>query len=128
MVLEISPQPGEIIDEVSLLSALSKSNSPLFPWLQNLDAILILGGGVPLSPKEPPVYVQRRCDVVAELSHMLAEKGGGRPSILCLSAGTAHLSQYILPSGLRKLMRAAHFYKSRFVCRINNVFILVNNS
>ena len=128
-----TPQQGEIIDEVSLLSALSKSNSPLLQWLKNLDSVLVLGGGVPTSPKEPPIYVQRRLDVVAELSHVLAEEGGELTSILCLSAGTAHLSQYILPNGLRKLMNLQPLIFARVDSDslfefVNNMFILVNHS
>ena len=60
-----------------------------------LDAILVLGGGVPLSPKDPPLYVKRRCDVVAELINALQKQSNTIPSVLCLSAGTAHLPQYI---------------------------------
>jgi hypothetical protein len=99
-------RPGDIIDEDSLLSALSKSNSSEYTsWLNSLDVILVLGGGVPLAPLEPPVYVQRRCDVVAELLGMLgkSDNKAALPNVLCLSAGTAHLPQYILPvDGLRE--------------------------
>lgn len=103
-----SIQKGDIIDEETLLLAVSEHNAPLYiSWLRSLDGILVLGGGVPLAPKEPPVYVQRRCDVVAELMNILKgqnEKHDKLPNVLCLSAGTAHLPQYILPNdGLREL-------------------------
>lgn len=59
-----------------------------------LDAILILGGGVPHSVTEPPVYVRQRCDDAVAI----------RPSpttpLLCLSAGTAHLPQLMSADGL----------------------------
>lgn len=99
-----SIQQGDITDEETLLSALSGQNASC-TWIQSLDAILILGGGVPLAPKEPPVYVQRRCDVVAEIMNALKKEGMEKslPRVLCLSAGTAHLPQYILPNdGLRE--------------------------
>lgn len=98
-------QPGDIIEEVRLLEALSKPNATQYiSWLKSLDAILVLGGGVPLSAKEPPEYVQRRCDVVAEIFDVVKKEGDRNvvPNIICLSAGTAHLPQYILPGdGLR---------------------------
>ncbi|KAL7523092.1 hypothetical protein ACHAXR_000021, partial [Thalassiosira sp. AJA248-18] len=50
-------------------------------------------GGVPLSPTEPPIYVQRRCDVVAQIMNEMHQL----PSVICLSAGTAHVAQYITP-------------------------------
>jgi len=99
-------KPGAVIDEDSLLLALSRDDASIYTsWLQSLDAILVLGGGVPLSPNEPPVYVQRRCDVVAKLlNEMREEKQATQlPKIICLSAGTAHMPQYILPhNGLRE--------------------------
>ena len=77
---------GEIITERDLLGSLNEQT-----WLQSIDAIILLGGGVPLSPTEPPVYVQRRCDAVAEVVASL----GHDPAVVCLSAGTAHVPQYI---------------------------------
>ena len=47
---------------------------------------------MPLSPTEPPLYVQRRCDVVAQIMNRSMHQ---HPSVICLSAGTAHLPQYI---------------------------------
>ena len=71
---------------------LSNINNPLYKsWLQSIDVILLLGGGVPLSPTEPPLYVQRRCDVVAQIIMNMHQ----HPSVICLSAGTAHVPQYI---------------------------------
>ena len=99
-------QPGSIIDEDTLVSELSY-DAEYASWLGSLDAILVLGGGVPLSPIEPPIYVQRRCDVVARLFDFLRKKKQQHPTqekdessfpfIICLSAGTAHLPQYITP-------------------------------
>ena len=106
MAMASTIQPGDIIEEESLLESLSKSNATQYiSWIKSLDAILVLGGGVPLSVKEPPEYVQRRCDVVAELFGVVKREGDSDvvPNIICLSAGTAHLPQYILPSdGLRE--------------------------
>ena len=64
------------------------------------DAILLLGGGVPNSPKDPPAYVKRRCDNVAKLINAYQQQTNNNsnvPSVICLSAGTAHVPQYILP-------------------------------
>jgi len=100
--MTLTIQPGDIIHEDSLLSALSQNEASIYSsWLTSLDAILVLGGGVPRSPKEPPIYVQRRCDVVAKLFSAIKKEKSGKslPNIICLSAGTAHLPQYILPSG-----------------------------
>lgn len=84
-------QPGTIIEEDDLLA---NADTPKYrSWLQSIDAILLLGGGVPISPSEPPIYVQRRCDVVAQIMDKMHQL----PSVVCLSAGTAHLAQYITP-------------------------------
>ena len=88
---------GTIIEEDELFANIQKYVSTLL----QVDAILVLGGGVPSSPKDPPTYVKRRCDVVAKLMNALQEQTNDTtsvPSVLCLSAGTAHLPQYILPS------------------------------
>lgn len=64
------------------------------------DAILLLGGGVPNSPTDPPAYVKRRCDSVAKLMNAYQQQTNNDknvPAVICLSAGTAHLPQYILP-------------------------------
>jgi hypothetical protein len=60
----------------------------------NIDAILILGGGVPSALDEPPVYVQQRCDDAAAVIAKI-----GPTPILCLSAGTAHLPQLMSADG-----------------------------
>ena len=90
-IAAVTISPGEIIEEQDLLSNISTSRYK--SWLQSIDAILLLGGGRPRSPAEPPVYVQRRCDVVAQI----VDKMRQRPSVICLSAGTAHVPQYITP-------------------------------
>jgi hypothetical protein len=59
-----------------------------------VDAILILGGGVPSALDEPPVYVQQRCDDAAAVIAKI-----GPTPILCLSAGTAHLPQLMSADG-----------------------------
>lgn len=77
--------------------------------VSRLDAILVLGGGVPTSLEEPPIYVQRRCDdaatVVTQKKTLLKQRRGQDSystdiPILCLSAGTAHLHQLMDPQGL----------------------------
>jgi len=55
------------------------------------DAIVVLGGGVPLSPNDPPLYVQERCRFAAQVH----ESSLNKPKILTLSAGTAHLPQLL---------------------------------
>lgn len=52
-----------------------------------LDAVLILGGGAPSTVSSPPRYVETRCDAAAAV-HRLSPL-----PLLCLSAGTAHVSQ-----------------------------------
>ena len=59
-----------------------------------VDAILILGGGVPSALDEPPVYVQQRCDDAAAVIAKIVPT-----PILCLSAGTAHLPQLMSADG-----------------------------
>jgi len=88
---------GTILEEDELISNLDDYASSL-----QVDAILVLGGGVPSSPKDPPTYVKNRCDVVAKLIHAYQDRtttnnGVHHPSVVCLSAGTAHLPQYITP-------------------------------
>ena len=82
------PLPGDIIEEDDLIQNIDKYVN----WLQSIDVILLLGGGVPISPTEPPIYVQRRCDVVAKIMNISMYH---HPSVICLSAGTAHVPQYI---------------------------------
>ena len=76
--------------------------------LSGLDAIFILGGGVPASYADPPSYVKSRCDAAAQVfircGQLLAKKGGTKedqtPAILTLSAGTAHMPQLLSSDGL----------------------------
>jgi len=70
--------------------------------LKRLDAVLVLGGGVPKSVDEPPIYVQRRCDDAAAVVNMHRGAFSKAPllSILTLSAGTAHLPQLMSEDGL----------------------------
>ena len=76
--------------------------------LQSLDAIFVLGGGVPASYADPPSYVKSRCDAAAQVflrcGQLLAKKGGTKedqtPAILTLSAGTAHMPQLLSSDGL----------------------------
>jgi uncharacterized SAM-binding protein YcdF (DUF218 family) len=96
-------EPGAIVNEDDYLW--SSHNDNLLSaesWLQSIDVILLLGGGVPLSPTAPPTYVQRRCDLVAKIIYQLRSSSSSKEvDVICLSAGTAHLPQYILPnSGL----------------------------
>ena len=60
----------------------------------DFDAILVLGGGVPSSLYEPPIYVQKRCDDASII------RGSREIPILTLSAGTAHLPQLLTEDGL----------------------------
>lgn len=70
--------------------------------LKRLDAVLILGGGVPKSLEEPPVYVQRRCDDAAAIVKRYQEEVNQHYHlpILCLSAGSAHVPQLMSADGL----------------------------
>lgn len=77
--------------------------------LLQLDAIIVLGGGAPLSLDEPPIYVQRRCDDAAAVIEMrkmeltksnIMKKYDHNLPILSLSAGTAHVPQLLSQAGL----------------------------
>ena len=75
--------------------------------LLQLDAVLVLGGGVPTSLDVPLVDVQRRCDDAAKvvnkrkvLESTLRSRRGKDLPILCLSAGTKHLPQLLSADGL----------------------------
>lgn len=108
----ITISPSDVLHEDLILHHIAAAESgngeqasPVTAWLGSLDAILVLGGGVPLSPEEPPFYVRRRCDVVARLFDHISKKQAKLeesarrplPAVVCLSAGTAHLPQYINP-------------------------------
>lgn len=72
----------------------------------SFDAILVLGGGVPSSLTEPPVYVRQRCDDAASIvkrrqaGAAIDRKISSTLPILCLSAGTAHMPQLLAVDGL----------------------------
>lgn len=70
--------------------------------IDSLDAVLVLGGGVPSSLEEPPVHVKRRCDVAAAIvqRHRDLSQASLSLPILTLSAGTAHLPQLLSNDGL----------------------------
>ena len=63
---------------------------------KEFDAILVLGGGVPLKENLPPKWVQARASAAAKVYNCLSKK----PVILTLSAGTAHVPQLIDSHGL----------------------------
>jgi uncharacterized SAM-binding protein YcdF (DUF218 family) len=77
---------------------------------RSLDAILVLGGGVPSTISTPPEYVKTRCDAAAKVAlSVLSQSPSSNdeerpinlmPAILCLSAGTAHLPQLLSIDGL----------------------------
>eukprot|EP00979_Chaetoceros_neogracilis_P011837 scaffold3003_cov267-Chaetoceros_neogracile.AAC.2 len=63
---------------------------------ENIDAIIVLGGGVPDTVNDPPIYTKARCKYAAQVYHDASK----RPKILALSAGTAHLPQLLSSDGL----------------------------
>mmetsp|Transcript_7949 Transcript_7949/g.9735 ORF Transcript_7949/g.9735 Transcript_7949/m.9735 type:complete len:349 (-) Transcript_7949:37-1083(-) len=69
---------------------------------KSLDAILVLGGGVPSDPTTPPPFAQTRCRAAGDIvTSLLRENDDVEvPAIVCLSAGTAHLPQLLSPDGL----------------------------
>ncbi|GKY92408.1 hypothetical protein MPSEU_000211400 [Mayamaea pseudoterrestris] len=97
--------------------------------LFSIDAVLVLGGGVPENIDNPPIYVQQRCDDAAQvvqrynlLSTRRKNRKMGLP-ILCLSAGTAHLPQLLGHDGLpvwEATSSAAYLIKKH---NITNVFV-----
>lgn len=62
------------------------------------DAILILGGGAPPSPREQLPFVIARCQAAAAVR--AAHPEGKRPVMFCLSGGTAHAPQLLSATGL----------------------------
>ena len=66
--------------------------------LQSLDAILVLGGGLPESSTNPPIYVKERCDIAAKIYQRTSKNT--QTKILTLSAGTAHSPQLLNANGL----------------------------
>jgi len=82
---------------------------------RSLDAILVLGGGVPSSICNPPEYVKSRCEAAARVflstlqsrststatdDNEQTASSNSSPAVLCLSAGTAHLPQLLSSNGL----------------------------
>lgn len=76
----------------ALCRSIREQRAPLF------DAIVVLGGGVPLGPREQLPFVANRCDAAAAVR--AAHPEGKHPVILCLSAGTACTAQLLSASGL----------------------------
>mmetsp|Transcript_511 Transcript_511/g.825 ORF Transcript_511/g.825 Transcript_511/m.825 type:complete len:298 (-) Transcript_511:230-1123(-) len=69
--------------------------------LKGLDLIIVLGGGVPLSPDNPPIYTKNRCKYAAEIYHRSRKIGSSNHAkILAISAGTAHMPQLLSADGL----------------------------
>jgi Uncharacterized conserved protein len=64
----------------------------------NLDTIVVLGGGVPETVSDPPVYTKARCKAAAQVYKSV--NTNERLKILALSAGTAHVPQLISFDGL----------------------------
>lgn len=60
------------------------------------DAILVLGGGVPLGPRVQLPFVANRCNLAKEIYTQQQPP----PKILTLSAGTAHCPQLMCAAGL----------------------------
>jgi len=69
--------------------ALVKSGEPV-------DALLVLGGGPPVSARVTLPFVEKRVDAAWEVYDAAPTK----PAILALSAGTAHAKQMLTPKGL----------------------------
>lgn len=68
--------------------------------LKSFDAVLILGGGRPISLNLPPSYVVKRCDLVVEIVKKYKQMNQGNfLPLLTLSAGTAHVPQFINQDG-----------------------------
>lgn len=68
----------------------------------SLDAIIVLGGGAPNGISSPPIWTATRCDYAAkvfDLAQSFMPKTN-LPAILTLSAGTAHVPQFLSRDGL----------------------------
>lgn len=62
----------------------------------HFDAVVVLGGGPPVSERRPLQFVEIRCDAakrIFEVSELA-------PKVLCVSAGTAHSRQLMRDDGL----------------------------
>lgn len=66
---------------------------------EKLDTVIVLGGGVPETVSDPPVYTKARCKAAAQV-YKSVHNTNQRLKILALSAGTAHLPQLISSDGL----------------------------
>lgn len=119
-------------DQNTIFEASSIRNIPE-GILQKLDAIFILGGGVPLKFDEPPDYVQQRCDIAAELyiylqKHALQDTTKKRvlPKILTLSAGTAHMPQLLSADNspiCESTVSAAYIMKNYKDISVSHIFV-----
>ncbi len=103
--------PTASVDQKSLYSRVDEIPDSI---IRSLDAVLILGGGVPSELDKPPRYVQRRCDdgaAIVQRHQNITDSAAGSRSrrrrssrstlpILCLSAGTKHLPQLLSTDGL----------------------------
>lgn len=112
MLASYIEMPTGSVDKMSLYNRVNDIPDSV---IRSLDAVLILGGGVPSKLDEPPRYVQRRCDdgaaVVRRHQNLTDDSTAGSRSrrrrstrstlpILCLSAGTKHLPQLLSADGL----------------------------
>ena len=85
------------------LQMLSSASPPWFssesdPDLQehDFDTIVVLGGGLPTSADEPPVFVKNRCEAAFRIYRSRAtDPSRVAPVVLTLSAGTAHTPQLL---------------------------------
>lgn len=111
MVASFIEMPTASVDQKSLYS---RTDEIPDSTIRSLDAVLILGGGVPSALDKPPKYVQRRCDDGAAIvrrhqnitdSFAISRSRRLRAipnilPILCLSAGTKHVPQLLSTDGL----------------------------
>lgn len=96
--------------------------------IRSLDAVIVLGGGAPSAVEEPPAYVQQRADdaaqIVRRFEEMTLPGTKAQLSILCLSAGTAHVPQLLSPDGLpiwESTATAAYLQKKHKM--VENVYV-----
>eukprot|EP00510_Aplanochytrium_minuta_P006148 CAMPEP_0184016600 /NCGR_PEP_ID=MMETSP0954-20121128/7021_1 /TAXON_ID=627963 /ORGANISM="Aplanochytrium sp, Strain PBS07" /LENGTH=293 /DNA_ID=CAMNT_0026297643 /DNA_START=249 /DNA_END=1130 /DNA_ORIENTATION=- len=69
---------------------------------REFDAILILGGGVPMTENLPPPWVQTRADIAGRVYNCIKGRGGETSdlSFVTLSGGSAHAKQLLKENGL----------------------------
>jgi len=89
-----SMRPGAVEEIMTARVAVTRARNEGMP-----DAVVVLGGGAPKSLLEPPIYVKPRCDVAAEIYNKAKESGVKPPTIIALSAGTAHSPQTMNAAG-----------------------------